>query len=279
MRKQLFRKHGGNMFIHNALIYTEVLKANHPQATIIITHGLAQHSDDYKNVAKQFNKAGYHVMLYDLRGHGRSQGKRGSIKYYEDYLNDLDFIYTYCEKTFNFPVFLIGHSMGGILTNLYALKNPNLKGVIISAAPYQTPKSLNLFKVIGYRPWGFLKFKTNFQSPYLSNIPYEPRINPFDIKTFRLRLTGEVLIRGIKNLRKNIKSYQVPVLLLYGKEDVIVSYQEANHFFEDISSEDKTLKLYPNTKHNVFQEQKTPEVISDVIAWIDEHIEHNEKAN
>lgn len=260
------------MLINDVLIYTEFLPAVNPKATIIITHGLAEYGEYYKEVAKQLNEASYSVVLYDFRGHGRSQGKRGDIKRYQQLTEDLHILVTFCKDELNLPVYLIGHSMGGVITHLYALTYHDIAGVIVSASPFYTPNQLSVFKMIGYRLFGSLRFKTNYDDPRLTSIEHDKRVNPYVLKSFTLRLVGETLIRGLRYIKKNLVKYELPVLLLQGKEDLIVPVKQSQLYFDSIASEDKTLKLYPNAKHNVFDEYSTKEMVDDIIFWLDERV-------
>ncbi|MCB0355660.1 MAG: alpha/beta fold hydrolase, partial [Bdellovibrionales bacterium] len=102
---------------HTELFYN-IWKCANPQATVLITHGLAEHSECYKELAEDLNRLNYQVIVYDLRGHGRSEGKRGVIKEFDYFCHDLASFAEFCKREFseNLPLFLFGHSMGGLIT-------------------------------------------------------------------------------------------------------------------------------------------------------------------
>src|SRR5690554_4338854 len=86
--------------------------------TVIITHGLAEYSKSYIMFKDALNKAGYDVITYDLRGHGKNITSRGTVNSYTDLLDDLDYLVNEAYKNTN-KVFLYGHSLGGVIVNLY----------------------------------------------------------------------------------------------------------------------------------------------------------------
>ena len=116
-------------------------KESNKDTTIIFTHGMAEYSKSYEEVALFFQNKGFHVITYDVRGHGKSEGKRGYVKSYMDFVNDLKEIVNLAYKETK-NVFLAGHSMGGLITNLYASIYNNVKGVINTATPTEYSKNL-----------------------------------------------------------------------------------------------------------------------------------------
>ena len=92
-------------------------------ANIIINHGFAEHCDRYDYVAKKLNEEKIGVYRYDLRGHGRSQSKKGHIKSFMDFVNDGDEMVSLIKEEYpELPLFMLGHSMGGFITCLYGIK-------------------------------------------------------------------------------------------------------------------------------------------------------------
>lgn len=132
---------------HNSLIGVT-------KGTVIITHGILEHSGRYKHFIELLNKQGYDVYRYDLRGHGKSLGKRGHIKVFNQYILDLKSIVEMVkEKEGEIPIFLFGHSMGGLITFLYSKihlkEDDTIKAVILSSPalniPLTSSKKIKLF--------------------------------------------------------------------------------------------------------------------------------------
>lgn len=86
---------------------------------LIVTHGLGEHLERHEYILKLFS-ANFNIAIYDLRGHGRSGGKRGWVDSFEHYLNDLQGVIDFLKKEFSMKNYtLFGHSMGGLITAAY----------------------------------------------------------------------------------------------------------------------------------------------------------------
>ena len=102
-----------------------------PKAVVALLHGLGEHIGRYAHVGEAFSNAGYAVMGFDLRGHGKSGGLRGHLPSVEAYMRDIDLLLEHVRARYpGLPVFLYGHSLGAILALTYGLRRkPDLKGV------------------------------------------------------------------------------------------------------------------------------------------------------
>ena len=104
-------------------------------AVICLIHGKGEHSGRYLNAASTLTDAGYILLTFDLRGHGKSQGRRGFSPSYEALMDDISLLLNEAVNRFpNLPHFLYGHSLGGNLVLNYALRRKcRLSGVIASS--------------------------------------------------------------------------------------------------------------------------------------------------
>jgi alpha-beta hydrolase superfamily lysophospholipase len=111
------------------------------KGAISLVHGLGEHSGRYSNWAGLLNQAGYTVLSYDLRGHGKSGGQRGHISSINDYLSDTELLVNETKERYpGTPQFLYGHSLGAIIVTNYVLrKKPIFNGVIVSGLANKTP--------------------------------------------------------------------------------------------------------------------------------------------
>jgi len=234
---------------------------------VIVTHGIAEYSKNYQEVAQKLSRLGIYVLIYDLRGHGLSLKKRGYIKSYKTYLDDLAQIVNYvkskCEK-----VFLLGHSLGGIISNLYALKYNNIDGLIISSAMSYIPENFKKFKNYFLRIFlKYKKIKTNFYNEKLL-VYNNYKDDIFDLKFYYFKLISEVLIKGINNLNKNFTKIKIPILLLHSKNDLIVSIDHSLNTFKKVSSLKKELIRYEKSYHNIFNDVEKDLIIKDIYDWL-----------
>src|SRR5690625_2382014 len=113
------------MLINDNFLNVNLFKETKKDTTLIFTHGLGEYSKSYEETAKYFNELGFYVITYDIRGHGKSEGERGSIGSFKLFLDDLNELVNFAYKNTN-KVFLVGHSMGGVITNLYTSINNNV---------------------------------------------------------------------------------------------------------------------------------------------------------
>jgi alpha-beta hydrolase superfamily lysophospholipase len=123
---------------------------NEQKGVICLVHGLGEHSGRYAHWADLLNQAGYSLLSYDLRGHGKSGGKRGHVTSFDDYLADTGLLLKEANDRFpGVPCFLYGHSLGGLINNQYVLRRkPQIAGVVITALSNNTSLQKQKVKVM-----------------------------------------------------------------------------------------------------------------------------------
>lgn len=261
------------MLVNGVLLHIKRDEINDPKGVVIITHGIAEHSGRYAEITKILNDNGYDVIRYDLRGHGQSQGKRGALKHYFDFVDDLHVIVNEAKKKQYKKIFLIGHSMGGLIVNMYGVKYPkNINGIISSGAPTYFIKDVLPFRIIGYKWIGFLNRKNEFANDSLSRIKEveDDYINdPLNLKTFKFSLAGNMFVGGVRYFNKNINNYKARVLILHGKDDSIVPYQFSERLYKILPEIDKELIIYEDNYHEIFNDLDRKKVFDDIIKWLE----------
>lgn len=259
------------------LYYKENFKEG-MKAIIIIVHGLCEHLGRYEYVTQKFNELGYGVVRFDNRGHGKSGGERGYVKNFMDFLYDTNEVVKFCKsKHKNIPIFMLGHSMGGFIVASYGSKyKGEVTGQILSGAA-----------VIDLPVFEELKNSKEFEKNPLEKAPnslsnlicrdekvvLEYEKDPLVLKETTLKLLGEVFVKGVQWLKNNIKSYEYPCLILHGEDDKIVINKASKWMYSNISSNDKTLKIYEKCYHEILNEVEEKDiVIEDINKWIQEKI-------
>lgn len=260
------------MIINNTFIYVKQYHAvnNVKDTTIIITHGLAAYSKSFIDTAEYLQSNGFNVIIYDLRGHGRSLGKRGSIDSYKSYIKDLHELVLHAKKETS-NIYLIGHSLGGVITNLYVTKYNNVDGAIVAASPTDFLPMTNKLRYIPSFLINSKKLSTNFHDTKLVTDGSYTK-DSYDLDYVTVKITTEVLIKGIKKLKKNFSKYTTPVLFLYSEQDLLVPKSNGEYIMENIASKDKKLIVYKNSKHNIFSDIEQVTAWDDIIKWIDERL-------
>lgn len=244
------------------------------RGSVLIIHGLGDHSERYSHVAEFFNDLGFEVRSYDHRGHGKSEGPRGVIPYEEALLDDAKMIYDdFAGKQTEKP-FLFGHSMGGAVALRCAVeKMINPRGLILSS-PAITAKVSFSDKVqlkIG-RLTPNLIVPNKLAVEYLS---HDKKVVE-DYKTDKLvhdkitpRLANFILDSGQESLKK-APNFHIPTLLLVAGDDRLVDATGSRQLFEKLPSDSAKIHFYDNLYHEIFNEtpEEREEVFADLKNWL-----------
>jgi len=251
-----------------------------PKAIFIFVHGVCEHCGRYQYLTEKFNSFGYGVYRFDLRGHGQSEGARGFVKSYMDYIEDTHLLVTRAHKEYPaLPVYMLGHSMGGFITAAYGIQYPDtLSGQILSGTPaIELPlKDVQLLKKLPFELLQRLRVG-NKLGAVVSRDPEVVKAygeDPLNLKKSTLKMSGEMFLKGPKWMAENIKNYRYPCLILHGGEDKIVTPEASKWLFSHIGSEDKELKIYEGLYHEIFNEQERDTVIEDVHTWMEKRLAH-----
>lgn len=249
-----------------------------PKANIIINHGFAEHIGRYDYVAKCLVDAGYNVLRYDLRGHGKSKGPKGYIESYLDFLLDADAMVDLM-KSINpgLETYMIGHSMGGLITTLYGVNYPDkLNGQILSGAANGKIPGANKIMAKGLSiaaklmPFKQLKNPVGAELCSVTEVVEDYIKDPFVLKSATFNFYNEFFNKATDDVINNLDKYNLPVLILHGEKDAIVPASISENLYDKISSENKELVIYPNLFHEIFNEKTKDEVIDKVISWLDD---------
>ncbi len=251
-----------------------------PKAIILIVHGFAEHMRRYDYVVDYFVSNNYGVYRFDLRAHGKSKPTLGHIDDFMDFVSDTDQMIDLIHKEYNkSEIYMLGHSMGGLITALYGIEHPEkLKGQIFSGAALNTLPSAKGFKgsIIGLGASLFPKMQ--MKNPINEDLctvkqVYEDYISdPLILKKASFKFYDEFLNNGIVNLQNNIKDYNLPCLLTHGGGDNISPKQNSLDFYNNISSEDKEYKVYEGLYHEILNESDKDLVLKDMVDWLDERL-------
>jgi acylglycerol lipase len=253
-------------------------EAASPRAAVVIAHGAGEHSGRYEAVAGRLVDAGYAVYALDHQGHGRSGGPRAVITRLDLALVDLyQLVAGATQKTGGRLPYLLGHSMGGTIATSYALHWPeNLAGLILSSPlaslpQVRPPLGLVVAALSRFAP----RFGLSKVDPSLvSRDPDQVRAYETDPLVLHgklpARTVGE-LVRATRRFPKEAAKLELPLLIMSAGADRIVAPAGAEMLYERAGSKDKTLKVYPDLYHEIFNETEPDrtQVIDELIAWLD----------
>ncbi len=249
-----------------------------PRAVVCLVHGLGEHSGRYAHVAGALTQAGYTLLGFDLRGHGRSAGQRGHAPSYKALLDDIDHLLE--EATQRFPDrsrFLYGHSFGGSLVLYYTLqRRPQLAGAIVTApllrTAFQPPVwKISLGKML-YSLWPTFSMTNEVDPKGLSHDPEVVRAyvnDPLVHNRISARLAMDMLWAAEWTL-EHAAEFPLPLLLMHGGADPICSAEASRQFVERVPG-DGTFKLWNGLSHEIHNEPEQRQVFDTMIAWLQAH--------
>lgn len=256
------------------------LPENDAKAILLIAHGLAEHSGRYMNIVDHFVPLGYGVYGIDHIGHGKSDGARVFVNRFEDFTNTLKNYFDMIQKWQpQKPIFLVGHSMGGLIGSIYLLDyQAELAGAVISGPSVRVPDNISSATIFFGKIFSILMPKFGLVGLEADGVSRDPAVVEAYVSD-PLVYTGKVtarlaaeLLKAMQRITGEAGRITLPVLIVQGSEDRLVDPSGAQMLYEGISSEDKTLKIYDGLYHEVFNEPEYKEVLGDVEAWLDKRI-------
>jgi len=251
------------------------------KSVLVIVHGLKDHSSRYEEFATRLaTKDGVAVYAFDLRGHARSAGQRVGIESFDEYIEDLavfmDRVRSREGGAAARKTFLLGHSMGGAITTLYAMKKqPTLAGLIVSAGALRV--NVCPLKVGGTKFTASIAPNAGVFNLDLDKFSRDPNVvkegksDPQIYQDGAPAKTARELLAAINVIEHNPGALNIPLLVLHGEADEITDPKGSKNLVANAASTDKTLKLYPHLAHDLLHEPEKAQVIGDIERWIAAH--------
>ncbi|HWL51779.1 MAG TPA: alpha/beta fold hydrolase [Chthoniobacteraceae bacterium] len=241
--------------------------------TVVITHGLGEHSGRYPHVVAALREAGFTVITHDLRGHGRSGGRRGDAPRFAAFLDDLDLILRQLRPPA--PVFLYGHSLGGLIALRYLQTRPAAIAGAVVASPWIrlafTPPWWKLaLGQVARIVFPRLRQFTGMNEGRLSRDPAFLATLP-DLHLSHHHLSARLFFDILKACRAAQHDAPLtlrPLFLLHGQADPVTSWHATRELYEACRSEAKLLRLYPEALHETHNDLDRVAVVAEIVAWL-----------
>ena len=258
-----------------ALYYQAWLPDTPAIGVLVIVHGHGEHSGRYPHVVDHLVPQGFAVYALDHRGHGRSPGQRGYVNSMADFRGDVAALVQLAAAAQpNLPLFVMGHSLGGLIILDYVLHQPEgLRGVIVSAPAVGSvgvsPILLQVSRVLS-RVWPTFSLETGLDVKGISRDPQEVQAyqnDPLVHGKGTARLATEVMDTAVY-CQENAHTLQLLLLMIHGAADIITSPADSRRFFDNVSGSDKTYIAYDggfDESHNDIHYQQ---VVADISAWL-----------
>ncbi len=259
-----------------------------PSRAIALVHGFGEHSGRYEHVGAWFAQRGAEVHGFDLRGHGRSSGRRGHVDSFADYLDDLEgFLDVVRSTAEGRPLTLIGHSLGGlIVTSLAVERNPDVQSVVTSGAALALAPDLTGFKV------SLAKWLGRLLPRLAMDAGLDPNGICTDAEVVR-RYVADPLVHGTSTLSHAAATFdqidrvrgaggevEVPMFITHGALDALCPPGGSEHFHQSLvgaagenASPVAALRIYPRSGHEIMNDVEQENVLSDYQAWIEQREE------
>lgn len=251
--------------------------------TIVLTHGLAEHSECYDTFAQKMGSSGFNIYAWDLMGHGRSEGKRGYVKSFADFVTThQEFIQIVQSEmdSKDSPLILFGHSMGGLITILSQLENPttNCQALCLSSPALGYAINVPAFKDKMARianKW--LPTLTLFNEISYSDLTRDAEyLKAYPVDSLRHdKICPAIylgMIAGFETVAARAQELSLPILFQIAGNDKVVSANSSKRVFEKIASENKRLEMYTESYHEIFNDLEREHCYEDLRNFLKENL-------
>lgn len=245
------------------------------RGVVVIVHGFNSHSGYYRWVAEQLVSRDLAVYALDLRGRGKSDGERFYVEQFADYTSDVHTLVQLARsREPGQPVFLLGHSAGGVVSCGYTLDHQEeLAGLICESFAFQVPApdfALAVFKGLAHvAPHAHVLHLKNEGFSRDPQVVQQMNEDPLIAHEVQPTRTVAEMVRADERLKRVFPLMTLPVFILHGTEDVVTKPSGSQLFYDTVGSADKTLKLYEGHFHDLLNDVDKEVVMADILAWID----------
>lgn len=263
-------------------IFYRAFVAEKERAGLVIVHGIGEHSGRYDNVVEKLILGNISVWAMDLRGHGKSEGRRGHILAFDDYINDVSAMVEVAKREMQEErkYFLLGHSMGGLIALDLALRYPErINGVILSSP------SLGIAAKVPFLKKAMGKFMSSVAPGLtLSNgiditrLSHDKQVvraygdDPLVHDRVSARWFSEFM-KVMEKVGNSAPQLKVPILMQLAGDDALTDVKASQKFFEGLTVDDKALYVYQRLYHEIYNESEELKSgpLQDLDDWIRAH--------
>jgi alpha-beta hydrolase superfamily lysophospholipase len=253
----------------------------HPTARgeILLVHGFGEHSGRYVELTKHLIANDYSVTAYDHRGHGLSDGLPGHVESFSEYDDDLaKMVSSIKGRSSVNSVFVIGHSMGGLIALRYAArKGAEISGLVVSAplidVAVPVPAHKLMIARVGARMAPRMRLDNEINPSYLSRDPEVGRAYAADPLVNR-KVSAKWFSEAKQAMHEAVEwasEIKIPVLVMHGTDDRFASVEATQKIFERIGSTDKELTILSGYYHELFNEPERQDIFKRVTKWLGKH--------
>lgn len=249
------------------------------RGVVVIIHGLRDYSLRAAGLAESLRDAGFVVVAQDHRGHGYSGGAKQRFESVQQLVEDVDLAVQDARKAHpGLPLFVFGHSMGGLVATQYTLEHPqDVAGLVLSGPGIKVPASVSsgTKNLVGFLSAVFPGAPAQELDSQLFLHDGEEKqkflADPLIIHEKLPARSTKALLDGINGLDGKRETLAVPLLDVHGEEDVITEIDGSRELVKLAASADKTLVIAPGQRHDLAHEPDGAKFIAEVTGWISQH--------
>ena len=246
------------------------------RAVILLVHGLGEHSGRYQQFAEFFTGQGIAVIAPDHIGHGESPGARAHVGSFAQFIEPLDQLRQSIDQWYpEAPRFLVGHSMGGLISARYLLERQDwFDGAALSAAALEAASppsgaSLLLIRLLA-AIWPGLGVM-QLDPAGVSRDPEVVRDYIADPLVHNGKISAglvNALFKTMGEVEAGRGAIKLPLLVMHGEADAMTTPAGSETFYGAVASVDKQLRIYPGLYHEIFNEPERLQVLTELRDWI-----------
>lgn len=259
------------------IYYQSWLPSENPKAIIVLVHGLGSHSGWFSNVAEKLVESDYGVYALDLYGHGKSLGQQGHINSWDDFRGNLDYFCQWVKSQYSEQsLFILGHSLGGLIVLEYILRlSPAVNGIIIMA-PALGKVGISRFKIMAGKllSWVYPRFSLDIGIADEASSHYESIILAYNNDPLRHSIAtarfSQEYFKIAQWVEDNCSNLSIPILVLQGDEDIVTPAETTRDLFAKLPEIDKQYKEYKEGYHDLHHDLCEEILIKDIKKWLDQ---------
>lgn len=246
---------------------------------VVLVHGLAEHGGRYGHVAARLAQDGYATYAADHRGHGKSDGVKGNLHRMSTVVTDLEtMVRSVVQRHPDVPVFLYGHSMGGLVALVYATgpRPAELRGLVLTSSALDIGAN-SAAQRLGARVLSAVAPNAGTVRVDATTLSHDPEVvrdydtDPLNYRGKTRARTAAEMLAAIASVRAKLGALTVPLLVLHGTEDRLTLPAGSKLIAERAGSADVTLKLYDGWYHELHNEPEQATVLDEIVRWLKEH--------
>lgn len=260
----------------NGLYYRNWAAEGDTKGVVMLIHGLGEHCQRYEALGSYLSKAGYALCSMDLPSHGHSEGQRGHVDNFNVFQQAALGLYQHIKTAYpDTPVFLLGHSMGGLIATRLLLDHQNkFQGALLSGAAIQSPQEPPAWQVLVMKAIAKLFPKSPMLQLDASAVSRDPKVVEkymADPLVSKDKLSAQFLV-AMTNTMEQCKSeaakISLPILIMHGSADVMTAPEGSELLHDSISSTDKQLTIYDGLYHEIFNEPEAKSIYGEIVDWM-----------